>query len=107
MILFTIVLMGVIVFVMRFSFFAMPREWKMPRLVERSLPYVLPAVLLSMLLPGVVLADDGTLRMPVWSPYLIGVVAGFAVGAVKKDNFFLVFGSSVLAFALAKVVLGQ
>lgn len=106
MVLFTIVLMGAIVFAMRFSFFVMPREWKMPPRLQRALPYVLPAVLLSMLIPGVVLDDDGAVRV-LWNPYLIGVVAGFAVGAVKKDNFFLVFGSSVVAFALAKVVLGQ
>lgn len=105
MVLFTIVLMGVIVFVLRFSFFAIPAGATMPRIVERSLPYVLPAVLLSMLIPGALLADDGGLRTPVYGPYLIGVVAGFAVGAVKKDNFFLVFGASVLAFALAKMVL--
>ena len=104
MVLLTIIVMGVIVFVMRFSFFAVPPERKMPRLVERSLPYVLPAVLLAMLVPGIVLTDEGAVRAPVYGPYLIGVVAGFAVGTVKKDNFFLVFGSSVLAFAVAKVV---
>jgi branched-subunit amino acid transport protein len=105
MVLVTILLMGVIVFVMRFSFFAIPHDWTMPRLVERSLPYVLPAVLLAMLVPGVVLSDEGSVRVPVYGPYLIGVAAGFAVGAVRKDSFFLVFGSSVLAFAVAKVVL--
>jgi branched-subunit amino acid transport protein len=105
MVLFTIVLMGAIVFVLRFSFFAIPRDWTMPRIVERSLPYVLPAVLLSMLIPGILLADDGSLRAPVYGPYLVGTVAGFAVGAFKKDNFFLVFGSSVVAFAAAKLVL--
>lgn len=105
MVLFTILLMGVIVFVLRFSFFAVPRTWTMPKLVERSLPYVLPAVLLSLLIPGVVLSDDGAARVPIYGPYLIGVVAGFTVGAFRKDNFFLVFGSSVVAFALAKVVL--
>ncbi|HEY0451885.1 AzlD domain-containing protein [Actinophytocola sp.] len=107
MVLFTIVLMGAIVFVMRFSFFAVPRAWTMPKVVERALPYVLPAVLLSMLVPGIVLSDDGAARVPIYGPYLIGVVAGFAVGAIKKDNFFLVFGSSVLAFAVAKVVFAQ
>jgi branched chain amino acid efflux pump len=105
MVLFTIVLMGVIVFVMRFSFFAVPRGWVMPRQVQRALPYVLPAVLLAMLVPGILLSDAGSVRVPVVGPYLIGVLAGFAVGAVRKDNFFLVFGSSVVAFALAKVVL--
>lgn len=103
----TIVLMGAIVFVMRFSFFAVPRAWTMPPSVERALPYVLPAVLLAMLVPGVVLSDDGAVRDPVYGPYLIGVVAGFTVGAFRKDNFFLVFGASVLAFAAAKVVFAQ
>ncbi len=107
MVVFTIVLMGAIVFVMRFSFFAAPREWTMPKLLERSLPYVLPAVLLSLLIPGVLLSEEGSLRAPVYGPYLIGVVAGFAVGAWRKDNFFLVFGSSVVAFAVAKVVFAQ
>lgn len=105
MVLLTIVVMGVIVFVMRFSFFAIPRDWSMPKQVERALPYVLPAVLLAMLVPGIVLSDAGAVRVPVFGPYLIGVLAGFAVGVVRKDNFFLVFGSSVVAFALAKVVL--
>jgi branched-subunit amino acid transport protein len=105
MVLFTIVLMGVIVFAMRFSFFAVPRDWAMPEQVQRALPYVLPAVLLAMLVPGIVLSDAGAVRVPVVGPYLIGVLAGFAVGAVRKDNFFLVFGASVVAFAVAKVVL--
>ncbi len=106
MILFTIVLMGVIVFALRFSFFAVPPDWRMPRLVERALPYVLPAVLLALLVPGVVLTGEGTTRLPVYGPYLIGVLVGFAVGAKRKDNFFVVFFSSVLAFAAARVVFG-
>jgi branched-subunit amino acid transport protein len=43
MILFTIILMGAIVFLLRFSFFAVPHDWTMPKLVEHALPYVLPA----------------------------------------------------------------
>jgi hypothetical protein len=34
------------------------------------------------------------------------VAAGLAVGALRRDSFFLVFGSSVLAFVVAKLVLG-
>ncbi|MFD1528389.1 hypothetical protein [Pseudonocardia aurantiaca] len=60
-----------------------------------------PAVLAALLLPGALLADDGAVRAPVYGPYLVGVVAGFVVGAFEKDNFFLVFGVSVLAFAVA------
>ena len=104
MVVFTIVLMGVIVFALRFSFFAVPSGWQMPKAVERALPYVLPAVLMAMLVPGVVLSDSGAVRDPVYGPYLIGVAAGFAVGIFKKDNFFLVFGASVVAFLVAKLV---
>jgi len=105
MILFTIVLMGAIVFLLRFSFFAVPRQWEMPALVARALPYVLPAVLMALLLPGVLLSDEGGMREPVIGPYFIGAAAGFAVAALRKDSFFLVFGGSVLAFATAKLVL--
>lgn len=62
-------------------------------------------MLAALLVPGVLLADDGSAREPLYGPYLIGVAAGFAVGALKRDNFFLAFGSSVLAFAVAKAVL--
>jgi branched-subunit amino acid transport protein len=104
MILFTIVLMGTIVFLLRFSFFAVPHDWTMPKPVEHALPYVLPAVLMALLIPGVVLSDEGSVREPIYGPYLIGVSAGFVVAAFRRDNFFLVFGSSVLAFVAAKLV---
>jgi branched-subunit amino acid transport protein len=104
MILFTIVLMGAIVFLLRFSFFAVPHDWTTPKLVEHALPYVLPAVLMALLIPGVVLSDDGFVREPIYGPYLIGVSAGFVVAVFRKDNFFLVFGSSVLAFGGATLV---
>jgi hypothetical protein len=39
MILFTIV-MAAVVFLLRFSFFAVPHDWTMPKLVEHALPYV-------------------------------------------------------------------
>jgi hypothetical protein len=50
------------------------------------------------LIPGVVLSDEGFVREPIYGPYLVGVSAGFVVAAFRKDNFFLVFGSSVLPF---------
>jgi branched-subunit amino acid transport protein len=107
MILFAIVLMGAIVFLLRFSFFAVPHDWTMPKLVEHALPYVLPAVLMALLVPGVVLSEEGSVREPIYGPYLIGVSAGFVVAAFRKDNFFLVFGSSVLAFGAATLVFAQ
>ncbi|MGP4104671.1 AzlD domain-containing protein [Nonomuraea sp. KM90] len=105
MTLFTIIFMGVIVFVLRFSFFAMPKDWTVPVMLERSLFYVLPAVLMGMLIPGVLLTAGGEFRAPL-NPYMIGAAVGFGVAAFRRNNFFLVFGSSVAAFALAKVVLG-
>jgi branched-subunit amino acid transport protein len=104
MILFAILLMGAIVFILRFSFFAIPSDRAAPMFVQRALPYVFPAVLAALLVPGILLADDGSLRAPVYNPYLVGVATGFVVGAFKKDSFFLVFGSSVLGFVVAKLL---
>lgn len=104
MIVLSIVVMGVIVFALRFSFFALPQNATMPRIVGRALYFVLPAVLMAMVFPAVLLDADGALR-PAANPYLIGAAVGIGVGAVKRDNFFLIFGASVVAFALAKVVL--
>jgi branched-subunit amino acid transport protein len=101
---FTIVLMGVITFILRFSFFAVPGDWAMPKPIERAQPYVLPAVLMALLVPGVVLSQQGSVRTPVYGPYLLGIAAGFVVATVRKDNFFLVFGVSVAAFVAAKLV---
>jgi branched-subunit amino acid transport protein len=90
---------------LRFSFFALPEGRQMPEVVQRAPPSVFPAVLAALLIPGVLLSEDGSLREPVFGPYLIGVAAGLAVGALRRDSFFLVFGSSVLAFVAAKLVL--
>ncbi|CAL9610881.1 hypothetical protein SUDANB58_05632 [Streptomyces sp. enrichment culture] len=101
----TIVLMGAVTFALRFCFFGPLKPERMPGGVERALPYVMPAVLMAIIVPSVLLAPapgDG----PGWlSPYLVGAVTGFAVGVFKKENFFLVFASAVASFALAKVLL--
>lgn len=101
---FTIVVMGVIVFAMRFSFFALPQDKLMTPTVQRTLSFVLPAVLMAIVFPSVLLDAQGALR-PIANPYLIGAGVGIGVGVFKRDSFFLVFGASVVAFALAKVVL--
>jgi branched-subunit amino acid transport protein len=101
----TIVLMGAVTFALRFCFFGPLKPEGLPGGIERALPYVMPAVLMAIIVPSVVLApapDDG----PGWlSPYLVGALVGFGVGVFKKDNFFLVFASAVAAFALAKFLL--
>lgn len=105
MIVFTIVVMGVIVFAQRFSFFAVSDSKDLPPLLERGLFYVLPSVLMAMVVPGILLAEGGHLRTSV-NPYLIGAAVGFAVAAWRRDSFFLILGSSVLAFAVSKLVIG-
>ncbi|MCC9707702.1 AzlD domain-containing protein [Streptomyces sp. MNU76] len=101
----TIVLMGAVTFALRFCFFGPLKPEQLPGGIERALPYVMPAVLMAIIVPSVILApspDDG----PGWlSPYLVGALVGFGVGVFKKDNFFLVFASAVAAFALAKFLL--
>lgn len=101
---FTIALMGAITFVLRFSFFAISHDQTMPKPIERAQPYVLPAVLMALLVPGVLLSDQGSVRSPVCGPYLVGIAAGFAAAIVRKDSFFLVFGASVATFVAAKLL---
>ncbi|GHF71927.1 hypothetical protein GCM10010218_61520 [Streptomyces mashuensis] len=101
----TIALMGAVTFGLRFCFFGPLKPERMPDRIEQALPYVMPAVLMAIIVPSVVLAPapDGS---PAWlSPYIVGALVGFGVGAVKKDNFLLVFASAIAAFALTKFLL--
>lgn len=101
----TIVLMGVVTFALRFCFFGPLKPERMPSSIERALPYVMPAVLMAIIVPSVVLAESPDSGTGWLSPYVVGALVGFGVGAVKKDNFFLVFASAIAAFALAKLLL--
>ncbi|MFB0619268.1 AzlD domain-containing protein [Streptomyces sp. AGS-58] len=101
----TIVLMGVVTFALRFCFFGPLRPERLPGGIERALPYVMPAVLMAIIVPSVVLAPAPAGAPGPLSPYLVGALTGFGVGVFKKDNFFLVFASAVASFALAKVLL--
>ncbi|MEU2792644.1 AzlD domain-containing protein [Streptomyces sp. NPDC007100] len=101
----TIVLMGAVTFALRACFFGPLKPERLPGGVERALPYVMPAVLMAIIVPSVVLAKSPGTSLGPLSPYLIGALVGFAVGVFKKDNFFLVFASSIAAFAVAKILL--
>lgn len=101
----TIVLMGVVTFALRFCFFGPLKPEQLPGGVERALPYVMPAVLMAIIVPSVVFTGTPGDGLGPLSPYLIGTVVGFGVGAFRKDSFFLVFASAVAAFAVAKILL--
>ncbi|MEU9132644.1 AzlD domain-containing protein [Kitasatospora sp. NPDC048540] len=99
----TIVLMGAVTFALRFSFFGPLKPEKISPRIEQALPYVMPAVLMAIIVPSVLLAPPAE-RGPGWlTPYLVGALVGFGVGAVRRDNFFLVFACAVAGFALTKL----
>ncbi|QGV80136.1 AzlD domain-containing protein [Streptomyces ficellus] len=101
----TIALMGAVTFAVRVAFFGPLEPSSISPRIERALPYVMPAVLMAIIVPSVLLAPK-TGGGPSWlTPYLVGALVGFAVGAVRRDSFFLVFACSVAAFALTGLAL--
>ncbi|MGL6236153.1 MAG: AzlD domain-containing protein [Segniliparus sp.] len=99
-----ILMMGLVAFALRFSFLASPQNKPSSALFQRALYYVLPSVLVALIAQEVFIDGQGALRsFP--NPYLLGAAAGFSVGIVKRQGFFLVFGLSVAVFALAKAFL--
>ncbi|GAA2496723.1 AzlD domain-containing protein [Streptomyces gobitricini] len=102
----TIALMGAVTFAVRIAFFGPLQPSSISPRIEQALPYVMPAVLMAIIVPSVLLAPKTDGGGPSWlTPYLVGALVGFAVGAVRRDSFFLVFASSVAAFALTGLAL--
>ncbi|MDG4864728.1 AzlD domain-containing protein [Streptomyces sp. T-3] len=100
----TIALMGAVTFALRIAFFGPLRPEGISPRIEQSLPYVMPAVLMAIIVPSVLTAPAAE-SGPSWlTPYLVGALVGFAVGAFKRDSFFLVFASSVAAFVVTGLV---
>lgn len=107
MTLLTIGLMGAVSLALRAAFFGPVTPQRISPHFERALPYVMPTVLTALIVPAVLLApppaDSGG---PSWlTPHLVGALVGFAVGAVRRDNFLLVAGSALTAFTLTGLLL--
>ena len=56
-----------------------------PKLLERTLAYVPPAVLTAIILPAIFFPSGKSALVPLENPYLIGGIGAFAVGWWTKN----------------------
>lgn len=97
--------MGAVTFALRFAFFSTISTDVLPQDVEKSLPYILPAALMAIIVPGVVLAGAAETPLRFLTPYLIGAIAGFAVGVFFPKRFWTIVLVAMTAFLIASVIL--
>lgn len=100
----TIILCGAVTFAVRYALFGPIGPEHLPTRIRSTLPYVMPAVLMAIIVPSVVLAGEAGDPKTV-APYLVGAVCGFTVGALKRDAFFLVFAVAMAGFMVTKFAL--
>lgn len=85
---------GLVTFLIRLSFIGLFQRWKPPRIVERALRFVPPAVLTAIVFPEV-LVRGGTLDP--WNPRLAAaVVAGLMAWRSRNVVLSILAGMAVL-----------
>ncbi|MER7753330.1 AzlD domain-containing protein [Kitasatospora sp. NPDC097643] len=99
----TIILCGAVTFAVRYALFGPIGPEHLPARIRSTLPYVMPAVLMAIIVPSVLMPDGAGGDLTAVAPYLGGAVCGFAVGAFRKNAFFLVFAVSMAGFVLTKL----
>ncbi|GAA3084324.1 AzlD domain-containing protein [Streptosporangium carneum] len=101
----TIVLCGAVTFMTRYLLFGPVNPERLPATIRSTLPYVMPAVLMAIIVPAVLVPDHVVGGWGWFTPYLVGALCGFGMGVIKRDSFFLVFVSAVAGFAVSRLVL--
>lgn len=101
----TILGMGVITFLLRFSFIALLDKITLPPLVERGLQYVPAAVLAALIVPAMVYDSSGLLNVSPLNPRLLaGLIA--AVVAWRSRNILLTIAVGMASLWLLQYLLG-
>lgn len=77
--------MFVVTFVIRYILLAVADHFRMPRLMERALYYVPPAVLTAILIPAVLL-PRGEWDISLSNAYLFGALAAVAGGVTLRKH---------------------
>jgi len=95
------IIIGVITFLTRLSFIALPENWQMPVVVTRALKYVPTAVLTAIIVPELLLTS-GRLDFSFGNERLIaGILAGLV--AWRTKNVFLTILVGMLALWLVQL----
>ncbi len=93
--------MAAVTFGIRYILFPVSGRMQFPKLVEKGLRYVPPAVLTAIIVPSVLMPDGKTLDLNLDNPYLIGAIAACIIGGVFK-NLLLTIVLSMVVFLAAQ-----
>ena len=88
--------MALVTFLIRYIMHPVAGRMVFPRLLERMLAYVPPAVLTAIILPAVIFPDGTGAQVSLENPYLVGSVAAAVTGWVTKNLLLtILFGMGV------------
>jgi branched-subunit amino acid transport protein len=99
----TMIGVGILTFLIRFSFIALLERWQAPVIVQRALRFVPVAVLTAIIIPELVL-NTGSLNVSPANPRLLAALAAVLV-AWKTRNVVLTILVGMAAFWLLRLVL--
>ena len=87
--------LGILTFLLRFSFIALLERWQAPLIVQRALRFVPIAVLTAIIIPGLVLHNDILNLRPDNPRLLAGLVAILVAWKTKNVLITIVAGMAV------------
>lgn len=94
--------LGILTFLIRFSFIALLERWQAPQIVQRALRFVPVAVLTAIIVPELMLRD-GVLNTNLLNPRLLAGIVAVLV-AWKTKNVILTIVVGMLVFWLLQVI---
>lgn len=94
--------LGILTFLIRFSFIALLERWQAPPIVQRALRFVPVAVLTAIIVPELVLRD-GVLNTTLLNPRLLAGMVAVLV-AWKTKNVILTIVVGMIVFWLLQLV---
>ncbi len=77
--------MLIVTFSLRYMMIPISGKFSLPKLMERSLAYVPPAVLTAIIVPAVFMPTGEGIRFSLDNPYLIGAIGASIVGWFTKN----------------------
>ncbi len=90
--------MALVTYMIRYIMFPLSGYVRFPRIVERSLEFVPPAVLSAIIFPSVLMPRQGSVEFSPENPYLVGAIGAFLVGWFFKNILTTIVAGMVLFF---------
>lgn len=90
--------MALVTYLIRYIMFPLSGYIRFPRILERSLEFVPPAVLSAIIFPSVLMPQQATVDFSPQNPYLVGAIGAFLVGWFFKNILTTIVAGMVLFF---------